>query len=126
MAIQTYATVTDVQARMIDTMTETQAAICQKLLEDAAILIDQYNDAASDDAKNAVSCRMVARAMGAGDASGIPAGASQGSISALGYSQSWTMTGGTTGEVYMSKAERKMLGVGDRIGTYSPVQEMEE
>lgn len=119
-----YATVEDVQERMITTMSEAQETVCTALLEDAAVLIDAYAPAADTEVKKVVSCRMVARAIGDGSDSGIPAGASQGSMSALGYSQSWTMAGGSTGEVYMSKTERKMLGVGDRIGSYSPVEEM--
>lgn len=118
-----YATVADVQERMISTMSEAQETVCTALLEDAAVLIDAYAPAADAEVKKVVSCRMVARAIGDGSDSGIPAGASQGSMSALGYSQSWTMAGGSTGEVYMSKTERKMLGVGDRIGSYSPVEE---
>lgn len=118
-----YATVEDVQERMISTMSEAQETVCTALLEDAAVLIDAYAPAANAEVKKVVSCRMVARAIGDGSDSGIPAGASQGSMSALGYSQSWTMAGGSTGEVYMSKTERKMLGVGDRIGSYSPVEE---
>lgn len=119
-----YATVADVQERMISTMSEEQETVCTALLEDAAVLIDAYAQAADTEVKKVVSCRMVARAIGDGSDSGIPAGASHGSMSALGYSQSWTMAGGSTGEVYMSKTERKMLGVGDRIGSYSPVEEM--
>ena len=119
-----YATVADVQERMISTMSEAQETVCAALLEDAAVLIDAYAPTADTEVKKGVSCRMVARAIGDGSDSGIPAGASQGSMSALGYSQSWTMAGGSTGEVYMSKTERKMLGVGDRIGSYSPVEEM--
>lgn len=119
-----YATVADVQERMISTMSEAQETVCTALLEDAAVLIDAYAPTADAEIKKIVSCRMVARATGDGSDSGIPAGASQGSMSALGYSQSWTMAGGSTGEVYMSKTERKMLGVGDRIGSYSPVEEM--
>lgn len=119
-----YATVADVQERMISTMSEAQETVCTALLEDAAVLIDAYAPTADAEIKKVVSCRMVARAIGDGYDSGIPAGASQGSMSALGYSQSWTMAGGSTGEVYISKTERKMLGVGDRIGSYSPVEEM--
>ncbi len=119
-----YATVADVQERMISTMSEAQETVCTALLDDAAVLIDAYAPTADAEIKKVVSCRMVSRAIGDGSDSGIPAGASQGSMSALGYSQSWTMAGGSTGEVYISKTERKMLGVGDRIGSYSPVEEM--
>ena len=54
-----------------------------------------------------------------------PLGATQGSQSALGYSQSWTIgSGGATGELFLGKLERKLLGAGDKIGSYSPVQEL--
>ena len=120
-----YATVEDVQARMSRTMTEDEQALCEKLLEDAAVIIDVYNIGADSDVKQVVSCRMVIRAMGDGSDSGVPLGATQGSQSALGYSQSWTIgSGGAAGELYLGKLERKMLGCGDRIGSYSPVQEL--
>jgi len=55
----------------------------------------------------------------------VPMGATQGSMSGLGYSQSWTIGGGgSTGELYISKADRLLLGVGNTIGSYSPVQEL--
>ena len=100
--------------------------MCPALLEDAALLIDACRSAASGQAKKTVSCRMVVRALGdGGGGSGVPMGASQGSMSALGYTQSWTMgSGGTTGELYLSKTDKLMLGGGNAIGSYSPVQEM--
>lgn len=119
-----YATATDVQNRMKRTLSTDEIAICSTLLEDAAAFIDSYNDAADAEVKKIVSCRMVIRAMGdAGDGAGIPIGASQGSLSALGYSQSWTLGNGSVGELYLSKAEKKLLGAGNKIGSYSPVQE---
>lgn len=118
-----YATVEDVQARMSRTMTEDEQALCEKLLEDAAVIIDVYNIGADSDVKQVVSCRMVIRAMGDGGDNGVPMGATQGSMSGLGYSQSWTIgSGGAAGELYLGKLERKLLGCGDRIGSYSPVQ----
>lgn len=120
-----YATVADVQDRMTRTMSNEEAAVCQNLLDDAAIIIDAYNANASADAKLVVSCRMVARALGDGESSGVPAGATQGSMSALGYSQSWTIgSGGAAGEMYLGRLEKKLLGVGDKIGSYSPTQEL--
>ena len=116
-----YATTNDVQARMTTTMNADVLAVCSTLLDDVAVLIDSYNTTASDDAKKTVSCSAVIRALSVTDAS-VPIGASQGSMSALGYSQTWTMQNGGTGELYLSKAERKMLGVGNRIGSWSPVQ----
>lgn len=120
-----YATVADVQDRMTRTMSNEETAVCQNLLDDAAIIIDAYNANASADAKLVVSCRMVARALGDGESSGVPAGATQGSMSALGYSQSWTIgSGGAAGEMYLGRLEKKLLGVGDKIGSYSPTQEL--
>ena len=120
-----YATVDDVQARMTRTMTEDERQLCDTMLEDAAVIIDVYNIEAPTDAKQVVSCRMVIRAMGDGSDSGVPMGATQGSMSALGYSQSWTIgSGGGAGEMYLGKLERKLLGCGERVGSYSPVQEL--
>ena len=120
-----YATVDDVQDRMSRTMTEDERKLCETMLEDAGVIIDVYNIQASTDAKQVVSCRMVIRAMGDGGDSGVPLGATQGSQSALGYSQSWTIgSGGAAGELYLGKLERKLLGCGERVGSYSPVQEL--
>ena len=122
-----YATVEDVQNRMLYTMSEDQEAVCSVLLEDAAVLIDASAPNASADAKKVVSCRMVVRAIGdSGEGSGtVPMGATQGSMSALGYSQSWTLgSNGATGELYLGKTERLLLGLGNQIGSYSPVQEL--
>ena len=121
-----YATVADVQARMTHAMTEQEQAICSTLLDDAAVIIDSFAPNASQDAAKVVSCRMVQRAMGDLDGSGqVPMGATQGSMSALGYSQSWTFgSAGGTGELYLGKLEKQLLGLGNRIGSYSPVQEL--
>ena len=120
-----YATITDVQDRMTRTLNGDEVKVCGNLLNDVALLIDAYNQDADDDAKKIVSCRVVIRALGDGVDSGIPVGASQGSMSALGYSQSWTIgTGGSVGELYLSKTEKTMLGAGNKIGSYSPIQEL--
>ena len=120
-----YATVSDVQARMTRTLSESEQTVCSTLLDDAAVLIDSYNVNASADAKLIVSCRVVIRALGDGSDFGVPTGASQGSMSALGYSQSWTIgTGGAVGEAYLSKTEKKLLGCGNAISSYSPTEEL--
>lgn len=120
-----YATVEDVQARMTRTLSEGEISVCSRLLGDAAVQIDSYNQNADESVKELVSCRMVIRALGDGQSDGVPIGATQGSQSALGYSQSWTIGGGGgTGELYVSKEERRMLGVANSIGSYSPVQEL--
>ena len=119
-----YATVSDVQSRMLRDLSVDEQALCATLLEDAGVIIDAFNINAVLDSKKVVSCRMVIRALGTDD-SDIPMGATQGSMSALGYSQSWTMSGGASvGELYLSKLDKQLLGYGNRIGSYSPVQEM--
>lgn len=120
-----YATTEDVQGRMTTEMDEAQLAICSNLLDDAAIIIDAYNADADEDSKLVVSVRMVVRAMNLD--SDVPIGASQGSMSALGYSQSWTMgSSASVGELYLNKLEKKLLGVGNSIGSYSPIEELVE
>ena len=119
-----YATVNDVQERMTRTLTADEQTVCTSLLDDAAIIIDAFNENASADAKKTVSCRMVVRALGDGNNQGVPTGATQGSMSALGYSQSWTIGSGAVGELYIGKLEKKILGVGDSIGSYSPTEDL--
>ncbi len=118
-----YATTQDVEAGF-RTLSEDEQAKCTALLEEAALIIDSYNKDAQEDAKKVVSCRMVRRQLYDGDSGGVtyPMGATQGTASALGYSQSWTMGGGSSGELYLSKLEKKLLGVGDRIGSRSPLE----
>ena len=119
-----YATVSDVQARLVRDLSADEQTVCTALLDDAAVIIDAVAKNASADAKKVVSCRMVIRALG-DDGEIFPMGASQGSMSAGGYSQSWTMgSGGGTGELYLGKTEKLLLGAGNRIGSYSPTQEM--
>ena len=117
-----YATVNDVQERMTRNLTADEQTVCASLLDDAAAIIDAYNSEASEFAKYVVSCRMVIRAIGDGTDQGAPIGATQGSMSALGYSQSWTIGSGAVGELYIGKLEKKLLGAGNSIGTYSPTE----
>lgn len=117
-----YATTSDIQGRMTRTLTTDELAICSNMLDDAAVIIDAYNADATAQAKQVVSCNMVIRAMG--DTYDVPIGATQGSMSALGYSQSWTMANGSTGELYLSRVDKKLLGASNQIGSYSPTQEL--
>jgi len=110
-----YATVQDVQDRMSETMTTQQQNICSNLLDDAGTIIDSFNVNATADAKKLVSIRMVQRSMSID--SDIPMGATQGSMSAMGYSQSWAMgTNTSVGELYLNRTEKKLLGYGNKIG----------
>lgn len=119
-----YATVTDVTDRMVRELSEREQTVVGSLLDDAAVLIDAFNVDASSDSKKIVSCRMVIRAVGDGS-SEIPAGATQGTISALGYSQTWTMgTNASVGQLYLDRTDKAMLGGGSKIGSYSPVEEL--
>lgn len=116
----TYATYQDVQKRLGKTFDTSEQEICNILLERAALEIDSYNANATLDAKKSVSVEAVARAMN--ETSDVPMGASQGSMSAMGYSQSWTMpSGGSVGSVYLSKSDKRLLGVGDAIGASNPL-----
>ncbi|MBO4541706.1 MAG: hypothetical protein J5725_00840 [Bacteroidales bacterium] len=119
-----YATLADIKGRITRTLSQTEETVCTNLLDDVAILIDAYNVNASSNAKKVVSCNAVIRAIGTGD-SDIPVGATQGSMAALGYSQSWTIgSGGATAELYLSRTDKKLLGSGNSIGSYSPVEEL--
>lgn len=119
-----YATLDDIKGRITRTLSQTEETVCTNLLDDVVVLIDAYNANASSNAKKIVSCNAVIRAIGNGE-SDIPVGATQGSMAALGYSQSWTIgSGGAVSELYLSKTDKKMLGSGNSIGSYSPVENL--
>jgi len=121
----TYASVQDIEDRILRDLSSDEEAVAGVLLQDAAVLIDAASPNASADAKKVVSCRIVIRALGDGNSAGVPLGATQGSMSALGYTQSWTIgSGGGAGEIYLSKTDRQLLGTGNSIGSYSPTQEL--
>lgn len=125
-----YATVSDVTVRLGGrSLTEAEEQLVEALLEDAAALIDATAPNASTAAKKTVSSQMVVRAFSerreSGDGGGYPIGASQGSMGGLGYQQSWTISsGGSVGELYLSKADKLLLGIGDMIGSHSPLEDM--
>ncbi len=116
-----YATVEDVELRYRK-LSEDEAATCEVLLDDAAVKIDDCNSEASAEKKKIVSCDMVKRALENSQSDLIPIGATQATISALGYSQSVTFSGGAAGELRLMPSERRFLGAGNRIGSYSPVE----
>jgi hypothetical protein len=118
-----YATWQDVQDRLGRDLSESEQEQVTILLDDAGVIIDSFNPNADADAKKVVSCRMVIRAIG--DTEDIPIGATQGTMSALGYSQSFTMGGGSSvGELYLAKLDKQVLGYGNAIGSYSPTEEL--
>ena len=121
-----YAELQDVEAGF-RVLSDEERSRCTALLSEAALIIDTYNADADADRKRLVSCRMVRRQLGdtdSADAVTFPMGAAQGTATALGYSQSWTMSGGSAGELYLSKLEKKLLGVGSRVGAHSPLEDL--
>ena len=119
-----YATTSDIQARSTRVYTADELAVAATLLDDAAVMIDAAAPNATETAKKVVSCRMVIRAIGDGENT-YPVGTSQGSMGGLGYTQSFTVgSGGSVGELYLSKGDRMMLGCSNQIGSYSPVEEL--
>ena len=121
-----YADLDDVESGF-RTLSGEERNRCFYLLEEAAVIIDAYGREADPDVKRLVSCRMVRRQLGEDDSTGgvsFPMGSTQGTATALGYSQSWTMSGGSSGELYLSKLEKKLLGVGSRLGARSPLEDL--
>ena len=115
-----YATVEDVEKRCGCSLSLDEIDWCRSLLEDAAVIVDTYGRNASDDAKKVVSCNMVVRMIRNNTDQDVPIGASQGTISALGYSQTWSLGSGSAGELYLTKLDKKILGCGSRIAFSGP------
>lgn len=121
-----YAAIEDVKAKTTRSFSEAEDTVLESLLEDAAIMIDTFAPDAEEDVKKLVSCRMVLRSLGDDTANTFPLGTSQGSMAALGYSQSFTVgSGGAIGELYLTKAEKQMLGIiSNKIGSKSPLEDI--
>ena len=116
-----YATYEDVQAGF-RLLTADEIEKAETLLDRAAVIIDSVAaDGISDAIKMLVSCNMVTRALASGD-SAIPIGVSQGTQTGLGYTSSYTFGSGSSGELYLSKTDKRLLKCGNRIGSYSPVE----
>lgn len=118
-----YAEVKDVEAGF-RALTEAEKSKAQQLLSEAEVMIDASAQTVEADRKKLVACRMVRRAIGDGGSSAFPMGATQGSLSALGYSQSWTIGNGSSGELYFDRQDKKLLGIGNRISAASPLERM--
>lgn len=119
-----YATVDEIERRCRRILSDTDRSLCESLLEDAAVIVDSYGKNAPENSKKLVSCNMVVRALGSGADEQIPIGASQGTLSALGYSQTWSLGSGSTGELYLTKLDKKLLGVGCKINFSNPFEEI--
>ena len=119
-----YADVYDVQRRMQRDLTADEKSVIESQLEGIGVLLDAVAPNATNDAKKEVSIRMAVRIIGDGDTASVPIGATQGSMSGLGYSQSWTIGSGAAGDAYLSKTDRLLLGLSNQIGTHSPVEDI--
>ena len=108
-----YATADDV-AGGFRALTDEERSRCETLSEEAAAIIDATGTQAPTDVRRIVSCRMIRRALGT--VQNVPYGATQGTITAGPYSQQWMYSTGSSGELYLGSTEKRMLGLGNRIG----------
>nr|DAX27478.1 MAG TPA: hypothetical protein [Caudoviricetes sp.] len=117
-----YASVEDVE-KGFRKLAEEEREKANSLLEEASCLIDTISSNAKEPIKKIVACRMVRRGIGNNDQpQTFPIGSTQGAIGALGYTQSWSLSNGSVGELYISKQEKQLLGVGNKIGSKSPLE----
>lgn len=106
-------------------LTAQEQAVCAELISEAEIMIDACSASASSERKKLVTLRMVRRAIASISADSVPMGATQGSMTAGPYTQSWTLGSGSgAGELYLSRLDKNILGMGNRIGSYSPLEGM--
>lgn len=118
-----FADVSDIESRWRDLSAdeESRAAV---LLDDASamlaavVTVDENNDEQAELLK-IVCCNMVIRAMSATESDAY--GASNMSMTAGPYTQSWTYVN-PSGDMYITKAEKRMLGItSSYIGTIRPM-----
>ncbi|SDZ88134.1 Phage protein Gp19/Gp15/Gp42 [Lachnospiraceae bacterium NK3A20] len=116
-----YATVEEIENRF-RTLDEDEKERCEALLKDAAEIIDAFSGQdVPESTKALVSRNMVIRAFGSGDID-VPIGATQATQTGLGYTSSVTFGSGQSGELYLSKTDKKLLHIGNHIGSRSPVE----
>lgn len=121
--VTVYATLEDIESGFRTLTTEEETA-CTALLEEAAIIIDSMARNAPVDAKKVVSCRMIRRVIAGMSSQSVPMGAIQGTVTAGPYSQTWNYgSGASSGELYLSKTDKLMLGIGDKLGSRSPLEQ---
>lgn len=109
-----YATVDDVTARW-RAMTDSEETRCEALLADASDLIRTTcpNWASAGEATlRRVTCAAVIRALQSGDMAGV----TQTSQTTGPFSQSWSYSN-PSGDLYLTKAEKKALGGTVRLGS---------
>lgn len=120
-----YATASDLEKRWRK-LVDDEVNRASTLLSDASVRIAaecrrsgvsvEEPDEAMSSALRIVACEMVKRAM-ASPVNQSPV--TQGSMTAGPYSESWTYAN-PTGALYMTKAERRLLGIGPRASFANP------
>ena len=117
-----YATVSDIESRW-RALSQDEQSRASVLIDDASAMLTALVNVDSDDQEQAyllkqVCCSMVIRAMSATEADSF--GASQMSMTAGPYSQSWSYSN-PTGDMYLTKLEKRLLGItSGYIGTIEP------
>jgi len=106
------AEVSDLEARW-HSLSQTEQQRAEVLLDDASAMLEALVDIdVADSAQlrrlNMVCCNMVIRAMSATEVDSY--GASNMSMTAGPYTQSWTYAN-PSGDMYITKAEKRMLGI---------------
>lgn len=117
-----YADVSDLESRWRE-LTEDEQARATVLLDDASAMLSALVTVDDADESQAallkmVCCNMVQRAMSTG--SGDMYGVTQQSITAVGFTQQYSYAN-PTGDLYVTRAEKKMLGIGGS-GQYRCIQ----
>lgn len=107
-----YAEVSDIESRWRELSTDKQSR-ASVLIDDASAMLTALVDVDSDDSEQAqllkqVCCSMVIRAMSATEADAF--GASQMSMTAGPYTQSWNYAN-PSGDMYLTRLEKRLLGI---------------
>lgn len=108
-----FADVSDIKARWRELSTDEQAR-AEVLIDDASVMLAQLvdideSDAAQADVLKIVCCDMVIRSMSATESDTF--GVAQTSMTAGPYTQSFSYSN-PSGDMYLTKMERKLLGIG--------------
>lgn len=117
-----FAEVSDIESRWRELSTDEQSR-ASVLIDDASAMLTALVAIDTDDTEQAqllkhVCCSMVIRAMSATEADAF--GASQMSMTAGPYSQSWNYAN-PSGDMYLTKLEKRLLGItSGYIGSIRP------
>lgn len=116
-----FANVSDIEARWRE-LSDEETARADVLINDASAMLARLveidpNDETQAELLTATCANMVIRAMSATELDTY--GVDSATITAGPYSQTFSYTN-TTGDLYLTRAERALLGVGAYIGTIPP------